>query len=681
MTQYEHVFSPFRFGGVEVKNRIATPPMLSCMATPDGFVTREMIAFYQAFARGGAGMVNIGDSGVDGEYGIGHFMQLNLGSDAVIGGLSTLVEAIQKYGAVASVEINHTGMLGMPSVLGGRNPIGPSPAVVSHETEEDRPQSDRVVTVTEMDQDLIDRVVDNFAAACHRCLRAGFQTVMLHGGHGNLLAQFASPRTNKRTDRYGGGLENRACFAIEVLDAIRARVGDRLALEYRISADEIAADGMHLEETIEFLRLLGDRIDLVNVSVGGIFDPTCLIYMAQPTYLPRAFNVQRAEAIKKALAVPVVAVGSIRDLATAEEIIAGGKADMVAMGRAHLADPEIVNKTRRGKADDVRPCLRCGLCGERPARFFPVRCAVNPVTGRETEYRSVPPAATKRKVVIVGGGPAGMQAALTASARGHEVILFEKEESLGGSLRYAAAPGFKADMREYLDWLIRQTLRCGAEIRLQTEATPAAIEALKPDVLILATGAEPLIPDIPGIGGANVTWAGHVDTGAAETGRTVVVAGAGLTGCETALELAKRGKTVTLIDMLPEDRVAQDTSGAGRMALLELLKQHGVQMRTEVTLTEVTPTAAVVVDAAGTRSVLPAESVVLALGMKPRSDQARVLQALVPESYVIGDCRTPRDLMAAIHEGFNVTAELWGRPDHLISEPRGGPESTVVGAD
>jgi 2,4-dienoyl-CoA reductase-like NADH-dependent reductase (Old Yellow Enzyme family)/NADPH-dependent 2,4-dienoyl-CoA reductase/sulfur reductase-like enzyme len=658
MNQFPHVFSPFNFGNVGVKNRIATPPMLACMATTDGFVTREMIEFYQSFARGGAGIVTIGDSAVDFDYARGHFGQLNLGDDAIIGGLSTLVEAVQKYGAKISIELDHSGRLSPPKVIGGRNPIGPSPIPTKGEEMAARAEGREVVQVTEMDQDLIDRVVENFANASYRCLTAGFEMVMVHGGHGQLLSQFVSPLANKRTDKYGGSLKNRARFVIEVLTAIRRKVGDRLALEYRVSADELVPGGMHEEETIEFLKMIEDQIDLINVSVGGmIAEPKYIAHMAQPTYFPHAFNLPRAEKIKKNVRVPVTCVGSIMDLATADTIIAEGKADMVAMGRAHIADPEIVNKTYYGKTDEVRPCVRCNVCGERPKDFFPVRCAVNPVIGREAEYRHLRPAENKKKIVVVGGGPAGMESTIIAASRGHQVTLFEKEKELGGALRMATVPEFKADMKRYLEWMIRKTFQAPVQVKLSTEATAGTIKAMTPNALILAVGAEPVIPDIAGINKPNVVWAGEADREDAFTGKTIVVAGAGLTGCETALHLVGQGKKVTIIDMIGESEIAKDMTLVSRIALLELLQQQGVAFEMGVELKEITDKG-VVVNKNGNRLEIQADSVVLSLGVKPRSEAVRMLQGLVREVYVIGDCLTPRNLMAAIHDAFTVAAEI-----------------------
>jgi len=659
MTPYSHVFSPFEFGNVTVKNRIATPPMLACMATPDGLVTRDMIEFYQSFARGGAGMVSIGDSAVDFHYARGHFGQLNLGDDQIIGPLSTLVEAVQKYGAKISIELDHSGRLSPPRVIKGKNPIGPSP--IPHKGEEIMAKAEgrKPVQVVEMNQDMIDQVIDNFAKASYRCLSAGFEMVTIHGGHGQLLSQFVSPLANKRKDKYGGSLKNRARFAVEVLSAIRSKVGERLALEYRVSADELVPGGMHEAETIEFLKLIEDQIDLLNVSVGGmIAEPKYIAHMAQPYYFPHAYNVHRAEKIKKNIRIPVACVGSITDLAMADRIIAEGKADIVAMGRAHIADPDIVNKTYHGEAANVRPCLRCNVCGDRPKDFLPVRCAVNPVIGREVEYRYSPPAKQKQKVIIIGGGPAGMEAALTASSRGHRVMLYEKENDLGGALRMAAALSFKTDMKRYLDWIIRQTLQASVKVELGTEASVNSIQDEQPDVLIVAIGADPNIPDIPGIQKPNVVWAGDVGTGRAPTGKTVVVVGAGLTGCETALHLTRQGKNVTVIDMINESDIAGDTTGVVQIALLELLKQEGVGFKTEVKLEEITDKGALVKDKQADRSEIPADSIVLSLGFKPRSEAVRAFQDLACDVYVIGGCSKPRNLMGAIHDAFTVAAEL-----------------------
>jgi 2,4-dienoyl-CoA reductase-like NADH-dependent reductase (Old Yellow Enzyme family)/thioredoxin reductase len=659
VAQYDKVFSPFKIGNVEVKNRIEVPPILPSLATPDGFVTRELIEFYRSFARGGAGIVTVGDTPVDFDYAPGHFGMLNLGDDRVMGGLSSMAEAIKRYGAKISIELNHSGRLVSPRVLNGRSPIGPSPIPTRAEEILARVEGRPKVQVTEMDQKMIDQVIDHFASASYRCMKAGFDMVMLHGGHGHLLGQFVSPSSNKRTDAYGGSLENRAKFVIELLSAIRKRIGNGLALEYRVSADEMIPEGMHEEETIEFLKMIQDKIDLIHVSVGMIGDPRCTTRIIRSTYSTHAFNVDRAEKIKKALRMPVTCVGSIMDLATADKIIAEGKADIVAIGRAHLSDPDIVKKTSRGELDGIRPCIRCNLCNERvaPPNFLPIRCTVNPVIGREVEYGTLRPA-EKKRVLIVGGGPAGMEAALVASSRGHQVTLYEKEKELGGALRFAAGPAFKADMRKYLDWRIRKIRQAPVEVKLSTEATAGSIKAAKPEVLIVAVGAEPLIPDIPGIHRPNVVWAGGTDLGKVKIGDTAVVVGAGLTGCETALHIAQHGSKVTVIDMINELEIAKDAASVSRMVLLSLLHEHGVEFKTEVKLEEITDTGVVVTDRQWNRFEIPADTVVLSMGLMARRETVKALQGLAQEVYVIGDCSSPRNLMAAIHDAFNVSVEI-----------------------
>jgi 2,4-dienoyl-CoA reductase-like NADH-dependent reductase (Old Yellow Enzyme family)/thioredoxin reductase len=658
MSDYKNVFSPFRVGNVEIKNRIEVPPMLACMASADGYVTRELIEFYQGFARGGAGIVTIGDAAIDFDYAPGHLGQLNLGTDKAIAGLSVLAEAIKKHGAKISIEVNHSGRLASPVALNGKNPIGPSMFTMESPEPEFPGEKPKKIQVDKMNQEMIDQVIDHYAGACYRCLKAGFDMVMLHGAHGHLLAQFVSGYTNKRTDNYGGSLENRARFVIETLQAVRQKVGNRLAIEYRISADELVPDGMHEQETIEFVKLIQDKIDLLHVSVGMVGNPKSGPYTIQPTYFPLAMNVPRAERIKKVVQIPVTCVGSIVDLDMAERIIAEGKADIVAMGRAQIADPEIVNKTYYGELQNIRPCVRCISCSERVKNFFPPRCAVNPVIGREIEYKYIRPAEKKKKVVIVGGGPAGMEAALIASSRGHRVALFEKEAELGGMLRYAAAPPFKSDMKKYLDWLIKTTRNSSIELHLKTEVTADLLNNAKPEVLVIAAGAEPFTPDIPGIKNSNVVWAGDVDMGNATTGQNTVVAGAGLTGCETALNLAQQGKNVTVIDMICQSEVARDASSASRAGLMELLEQYQVKFRTEVKLEEINYEGAIVIDKGWNRFIIPADSVVLSLGMIARPERFNSFKGLAREAYTIGDCRNPGNLLAAIHDAFNIAVKI-----------------------
>lgn len=658
MNTYEHVFTPFSFGSVTVKNRIATPPMLACMASPEGYVTRELIEFYKAFAKGGAGVVTVGDAATDFKYGRGHNSQLNLGDDAVTIGLYQLVEAIQRYGAKASIEVNHRGRWTFPRMLEGKNPIGPSPITAPTEEFVARQEGRKPVRVTEMDQQMIDMVIEDFVSAVGRCVVAGFDMVMIHGGHGHLLAQFASTFANKRTDSYGGSLENRARFPLEVLGAVRDKFGRSITIEYRISADELVPGGMHIDETVEFLKLIRDKIDLVNVSLGITNDIFCAPHHLQPTYMPRNYTVAYAERIHKEVGIPVTCVGSVSSLAAADEIIGKGVADLVAMGRRHIADPDLVKKTWAGFEDRIRPCLRCGTCSENPRVDLPVFCAVNPVTGKEVEYADIPPAKEKKKVLIVGGGPGGMEAARRAVERGHAVTLVEKTGRLGGALIAASAASFKGDMREYLEWSVRETRRLVTDIRMNTEATPELVRAEAPDALIIAVGAEPTVPDIPGASGENVVLATDVHLGTAKTGARVVVVGGGLTGCEAALELAREGRQVTVIDMVTEDEIAIDAKAMNRFTLLDLLAEGKVRIVPEVKLEEIRADGVRVMDKGWNTIEIPADTVVLSVGFTACSGAAAVLGGLVRDTYVIGDCCGPRNLKAAVHEAFNVVVEM-----------------------
>jgi 2,4-dienoyl-CoA reductase-like NADH-dependent reductase (Old Yellow Enzyme family)/thioredoxin reductase len=625
---YEHIFKPLKIGNMTVKNRIETAPAVPFLASSDYLVTRELVEWARAMARGGAAVVTMGDSSITSEDArrFNHPYGLDLGRDLIMNGLSVLTEAVHFYGAKASIEFN----------------------LRDHRAPED------------LSQEQLNGVVNAYADAAARCLHAGMDMILIHGGHGHFLGRFFSAVSNRRTDHYGGSLKNRSQFAIEVLEGIRNKVGDRLAIEYRLSAQEFIPGSPTVEETIEFTSMIEPLIDMVHVSAGSLYHPKTVVRMIQPLYVPRGVNVHYAEKFKKALKIPVTTVGGLT-LPMAEEIVASGKADMVAMIRTVIADRDCVEKAKKGQDDQIRPCLRCNNCvGTCVMYTTPLRCAVNPLAGRETEVLYIKEPERKKKVVIVGGGPAGMEAAKTAVERGHDVVLFEKDDHLGGTLVTAAALPFKADVKSYLEWAVRTTTNAPRlDIRISTEATADRIREEKPDVIFVATGAAPILPPIPGIKGKNVVWAGDVDLGNVTVGENVLLAGAGVTGCETAFHLAQQGKKVTIIDMLPIEALWLEEPRANMSYLRTMLEELGVTIRDRTKLDAVTETGVILVNKDGRVLEEKYETVILSLGVKPESGLFEHFSGLASETRFIGDCNTDRgNIKTATFEGWNAAMSI-----------------------
>lgn len=656
MKTYPHLFSPIKVGPLLFKNRLVMAPLTSDNCIVDNRPSDQGIAFYGTRARGGFAQVTVGEADVDWEYACRSDAFNNISDPNPkywhSGAFYELTMAIKEHGAVAAMEINHSGAANHPKNIPGRkNPIGPTGYV----------RQDGI-TVDEMDEAMMNKVADNFANAAAYLKLVGFDMVMVHGGHGWLLGQFLSPFSNKRTDKYGGSLENRARFPLMVIDRIREKVGSDFLIEYRISGEEKVEGGLKLDEMVEFSKMIEKKVDIIHVSVG-IYHLHVESDTFSSMYAPHGLNVDMAAAIKKAVNIPVTVVGGINDPAMAEQIIAEGKADFVALGRQALADPEFPNKALTGRADEISPCLRCGCFSpmkQEEGEIMPphtFQCSVNPVTSKEFRMQLEPAPKQKRNVMVVGAGPGGMYAAITASERGHDVTLVEAGDKLGGTLLFTDEDTYKKDLQKFKNSLIARVNKQSIDIKLGVTATVEMVEKANPDALIVAIGSRPIIPNIAGIDGPNVMYALDCYWQPEKVGQTIVMIGGGLVGCETGLHLAAMGKSVTIVEMM--DDMAVDATESHRIALFDVMKKADITCHTKTRCTGINPSGIQVVSADGAERLIEADTVVYAVGMKARMDAALELCNAAPKQYfLVGDCINPRKVKQAVHEGFHAAMDI-----------------------
>ena len=511
-----------------------------------------------------------------------------------------------------------------------------------------------------LDKAAMESIASIYADAAENALKCGFDMILIHGGHGLILSQMLSPKFNTRTDEFGGCLANRAKFPIMILDAIRARVGKKLLIEYRISGSELGGDDCFTpDDCVAFLEMVQDKIDIAHISAGSFFTDTEHIMHPNNFLLP-GHNTYLAEYVKKSgkIHIPILTLGAYQQPKDIEAALAAGKADIVAMARGTIADAALVNKSRKGKEDEIIPCIKCFHCLDyrRAATFG---CSVNPTVGREARLPVlVPPKEETKKVVIIGGGPAGMEAAVTAKQRGHEVILLEKNSVLGGKLNFSRQVPFKRDLCKFMDYLIHMVEKTGVDVRLNTEATVELVESLEPDVVIAAVGAKALVPPIPGVDGANVITAEEayrkVKAGE-DIGQKIAVLGGGDVGCETAVYLAQEaGKTVSLVEMT--DTLAAASCAIPRTAITKEIETC-VDAHTGSRCTGITKDGITYVDAEGEHSI-QADTVVLSAGMVPQKAQAEAFRMIAGEFFPIGDCVKANNVRTAVRTGYDSAIQL-----------------------
>jgi 2,4-dienoyl-CoA reductase-like NADH-dependent reductase (Old Yellow Enzyme family)/thioredoxin reductase len=629
----DKLFSPFTIKKIYLKNRIVMPPVASFLIADDGSITDETIEHYRRRAAGGPAMVIMEACAVSPE-GIVSPHQPVIYDDRYIDGLAKIAAATKEEGAVPALQIHHGGRQTSAKVI-HRKPLAPSPLPCPAIRGDVEP-----LTV-----DGIQNLVQKFSAAAARAYQAGFELIEIHGAHGYLVNQFLSKFSNIREDEYGGDVAGRTGFAREIVEEVRKQIGDELPISFKISAEEYVHDGLTTRESIEILKILIKAgIDVVQVSAGNDVTPE---WISQPMFMEKGCLVDSACQIKKALDIPVMAVGRINDPHIADEIIRQEKADLVCIGRGLLADPEMPLKAKSGRLDEIRTCIACNTCMQSIFKKGRIECLVNPMLGREEEMAFIP-TEKPQKVMVVGGGPGGLNVAWVAAKRGHTVHVYEKRNVLGGQLVPGSTPGHKAELRSLIRFQIRQTELYGVKCHLNREVTANDVKALDPDVVVLATGSLPAIPPVPGIEKEIMLTYEDVLNGGPIPSNRVVVVGGGPTGLELALYLSELGCSVTVIEMLP--KIGSGMEAMTKKVILKKLKKNNTAILTDARLTKIENNGVVVVNHDCREKFIEAEKVVIAIGTIPDTKLYDKVKSLGYKIYQIGDCLEPRSAKDAIYD-------------------------------
>lgn len=639
---YEKLFEPIKIGNLELKNRLIVPAMSTLAATVEGASTEQFIAYHERKAQGGWGLVITEYFGIA-PY-VGFFPRmLGIWNDELIESHRKLTDRVHAAGGKIAAQISHSGRETFIGVS-DENLVAPSPF-----RDVEGEKKPRELTVDE-----IHNIVELYGDTALNLKKAGFDAVEIYAAHGYLISEFLSRYANKRTDEYGGTLENRCRFLMEIVANIRKKVGDDYPILTRISTVEYMPGGLSIGETrVIAMKLEEAGIDAIDCS-QGIF--TNSYNIVEPSYLPNAVFVDNSEEIKKVVKIPVITAGRINEANLAVSVLKAGKADIIGMGRASLADPDFPKKVQEGRLDDIRYCIGCGQgCIGENMRGNNCHCLVNPLIDREYELK-VTEAEVKKNIFIAGGGVSGCEAAIVAAERGHKVTIFEKDDRLGGQWHIAALPPNKAEFLTFVQWQTKRLKDLGVTIHYNTELTPEIVKEAKPDEVIIATGSKPFIPPIKGVDKANVFQANDVLLQNCRPGKNVVVAGGGSVGVETAEYLSVYGSNVTIVEMREDILIGCEREVA--LMLRKAIKEYGIKVYTDAKVCEIGDDT-VKLERKGKEIMLDeVDTVVIAAGSKPLNVLQEPIEALGIKTRVIGDSLEVRNGLKDIYEGFMAGYEI-----------------------